>query len=318
MYAKVFKFNPNHDAKNGQFTSGSGGSSGPTGTAHGRKTLRGIKGNIGNFPRDNRPVSEVVAAIKSHLPQDQLDAADRFDKQVADALASGEETVKKYATQKGTDSAGNPIYEWSPERQALHQKIVDEFFADADKYVPPKGVAPEFVALGGRGGSGKSQLTNPETTPIKDIGKFKVLDPDEIKGKLPGYNGANAALFHEESSMLTDKILYQALMRGMNMVQDVTMKSKKGVQGALDTAHRYGYKLQGHYMHLPAEIAGQRAMARATGRKPRYVPLEIIAGNKDNEKNFQELVNDGYFSSWSVWDNNVPQGQKAKLVAKRP
>ena len=88
---------------------------------------------------------------------------------------------------------------YTPERQKVHQKIIDEYINEANvkKYSPAPGEKSLLTVLGGRGGSGKSWLTGKDG-PI-DASKSMVIDTDEVKSKLPEYEGWNAAQLHEES-----------------------------------------------------------------------------------------------------------------------
>ena len=68
---------------------------------------------------------------------------------------------------------------------------------------PPPGQAPTFIALGGRGGSGKSSLNGL----VYEESRAIVLDADHIKGMLPEYEGWNAHQVHEESSHVLESVL---------------------------------------------------------------------------------------------------------------
>jgi hypothetical protein len=88
-----------------------------------------------------------------------------------------------------------------------------------------------------------------------------------------------------------------------------------------------GYKINGHYMHLPRLKAAQRAISRRfspgieaakKGGDPslrgRYVDPDVVLQNKDNEKNFEQLSQ--IADNWSAWDNDVERGQQPKLIAR--
>jgi predicted ABC-type ATPase len=212
--------------------------------------------------------------------------------------------------------------EYTPERKALHQKIIDEMLhPDKVKAATPKeGEAPAFIVLGGRGGSGKSAFTHSgdreATVKEFDSRKFITFDADEIKARLkPPYKGWNAAQVHEESSDIFDTLMAKAKAQGLNIISDATLKSDK-LGPELDALKKDGYDIQGHYMFLPRQKAAQRACGRYLKDGPenrgRLVPPEVVLGNTKNEENFDKLKT--YFSKWSCYDNDQPKGSPPKLI----
>jgi len=203
------------------------------------------------------------------------------------------------------DAAG----EFTPERAALHDKLLNDIFTPEaiERALPRKGEKPVVVVLGGRGGSGKSWLTDTEKGGPVDKSKFILIDADHFKGELPEYQGWNAAQLHEESDLLVRRAEDRARNLGLNIVHDATLKSAKSINERVDRYAKDGYDIHGHYMHLSPEMATERATKRfARGQektgKGRFVPPEIILGNTDNEKNFDALI--PLFKEWSVFDNS--------------
>ena len=66
-------------------------------------------------------------------------------------------------------------------------------------------------------------------------------------------------------------------------------------------------------MFLPRQDAAVRAVKRALGKKPRYVPVEIVLQNTTNEKTFDSLRR--FFDRWQFYDNQVPKGFDPNLIA---
>lgn len=212
---------------------------------------------------------------------------------------------------------GKGPYDYTPERKALHDKIIKSILTDdvMKRAKPAPGEKPTFVVLGGRGGSGKSSFTNGTINEF-DPNKFLVMDPDAIKEALePPYEGWNANQVHEESSYIFDKIMESAQQMGLNIVSDATLKSNKmGPQ--LEAMIKRGYDVEGHYMFLPRQKAAQRACGRYLKNGPqnrgRLVPPAVILGNTDNEKNFDALKK--YFKKYSSWNNDVAKGEPPQLI----
>lgn len=216
---------------------------------------------------------------------------------------------------------------WSAERQKVHDEVIDKVIRGFDeetgkltkKNIGKNGVhrarvksgeREKYVVFGGRGGSGKSWLSGKDG-PI-DGDKFLVLDSDAIKGLLPEYKGWNAFEVHEESSYLFDKITNIARDMRLNIVHDMTLKSAKSAVNRVAQFTEAGYEVEGYYMYLPRHEAVNRAVQRALGDTQRYVPLDIIIQNTQNEAVFDSLKDQ--FVRWGMWDNNVPRGSPPKVV----
>src|SRR6185369_843496 len=117
--------------------------------------------------------------------------------------------------------------EWTPERQAFHQSIVDAAVAGKE---PAEGRRPIAYVMGGGTASGKT--TASERVIGKNPGAVRV-DPDEIKFKIPefaDYKKAEpktaSAMVHEESSYITKKVMAETIARGLDLTYDATTSGK--------------------------------------------------------------------------------------------
>lgn len=236
--------------------------------------------------------------------------------------AAGEraKTVKQTIEQHAKDGV------WNEARAAMHRKIMFEGVEINGKKVPgllaedrvkaatpPPGEAPTFIALGGRGGSGKSSLNGL----VYEESRAIVLDADHIKGMLPEYEGWNAHQVHEESSDLLESVLGMAKLLGVNVVLDATMKTGKSIEDKVDAFKAAGFRTEAHYMHLPRQEATKRAIGRflGGGEKGRFVPPEVVMGNTKNEQNFDAIK--GKVDAWSFHDNSGEKGSGPKLIASK-
>lgn len=200
---------------------------------------------------------------------------------------------------------------YSAKRTALHKEIINKLLKNADNAKPPKGEKPNFIMLGGRGGSGKSKFNGM----VYDKDNYIVLDADAIKEMLPEYKGYNAFEVHEESSDILKDALMRAKQKGLNVVLDATMKTEKSSAKILENFIEDSYNIEMYYMHLPREIAMERAIGRYMGKNGRYVPLKILADMKNNEFVFDKLKK--YADKWGFYDNNVKsKSEPPKLVAE--
>lgn len=135
----------------------------------------------------------------------------------------------------------------------------------------------------------------------------------------PEYEGWNAAQVHEESGDILDALLDYCRSLRLNVVVDATMKTLDGALTRVETFKAAGYRVEGHYMHLPRQVAARRAVDRfCTAERGRYVPVAVILANVRNEANFDVLR--PYLDAWSFWDNHVDIGESPRPISglRRP
>lgn len=286
----------------------------------GEWTASGGGGGSGKAAPESPDQGAEKATAKSLLdaqdePKTTPDAViDQFDPEVRGLIKEAE---TRLATATPTDApveqGGHkmPNGQYTAEREALHNKIIAGILSpEAIKRAkPPSGEKPTFVILGGRGGSGKSQLTR-EGGPV-DAKKFIVFDNDKIKEQIPEYKGWNAAMVHEEATHVFERAEALAREKGLNVVHDATMKTMKNSVAFAKAYKDAGYRVEGYYMFLPPHEAAKRAVERFV-RAGRYVPPSYVLGSRSNEETFDALK--PQFDKWGLYDNNVPSGQKARFI----
>jgi predicted ABC-type ATPase len=171
-----------------------------------------------------------------------------------------------------TDSQGR----YSPEREALHRKIIDHFMSGTQPHS-----APQAIFTAGGAASGKSGLAGRANDPAHNLPVPRghvYVNPDEIKAMLPEYQGlrdagkgaASASATHEESSDIAKALTAIAMQRHRHLVIDGTGNARVGKFGdKLRAAKANGYKVTARYAHIPVETAIERERGRAarTGRK---------------------------------------------------
>jgi predicted kinase len=231
------------------------------------------------------------------------------------------ESWRKYRLSGEGESA-----RYTDEREKLHGRIMQEML-HPDKLraaMPPMGEKPTFMILGGRGGSGKSWFKNN----VYDPSKFVILDADEIKAKLPEFDGWNAAEVHEESSDILEQMLTTCIKNGLNVVLDGTMKTAASALAKVFRMKSAGYRTEAHYMHLPKQEAAKRAIGRfknggqegPNGEPPepftgRYVPVDVILKNTTNEDSFDQVK--GLVDKWSFRDSNdIKRGEPPIIISE--
>jgi predicted ABC-type ATPase len=198
-----------------------------------------------------------------------------------------------------------------PARQALHDQIVAGHLAGHQREEHP--VA---VFLGGGTAAGKSTRWPRGTQPGVHI------DPDEIKNEIPEYGPLKAARdrrasahVHEESSLLSKRVMSEAARNGYSFTLDGTGDGTyEKMKNKIDSARKSGHLVVGKYMTIDTEEAIRRAGKRAeqTGRDVSpTVARELHAAVSDV---FARLIENDDLDAAELWDNN---GERPVLVGRK-
>ena len=172
----------------------------------------------------------------------------------------------------------------SPARQALRKRLVNK---ELEKVKHP-GAQPTLYLIGGGSASGKGTLLKLlKNTQVIPEGSVLEIDPDALKDKLPEYlriiekgDSRAAAVVHEESKQLAEKIFHEALERRLNIVLNRTMCNRDAGVRLIEEAKAAGYKVWLFGVTVDVRIAVGRAAKRAHETN-RYVSIDtIIATHK--------------------------------------
>lgn len=237
-----------HGGRPGQVGGSGGGKSGASMTASERASYKGPRGI--NSPK-----------IRKAFKASSTNTSDRGKD---DSLA------------KHCDANGK----LSPEREKLHQKIVEKSIANA---IPEK--HPTFLMMGGGPAAGKGTIQgSPEF--IKKYGAQKdrvTIDPDEMKKEIPEYremvsakNHKAAGYAHEESSALAKRSMDVLNKSGCSYTLDGTGDgSVKSLMKKINNARAAGMKVNAVYVTCDTELAVKRAVVRGE-KTGRYVDPKTI------------------------------------------
>lgn len=266
-----------------------------------------------NWRKQRRPYisrAEVSARAAELLKEATVDSERKYIRQIAVADISAERAIANGDSTKHNQVNGR----WTPEREALHKRIINEFLHGAD----PGQKEPVAIFMGGLTGAGKTSATKGR---LKLLGKVNV-NADDIKEKLPEYDGWNAAYLHEESSHIADKLMAIAARTKRHIVYDGTMKTygtdKSGTLGRIKTLSKAGYRLEARFVDVDIDTSVDRAVNRfINGEKHdarkknkvggRYVPLRLIrkmaapGGSTQPRETFNRLKSE--FSAFEFIDN---------------
>lgn len=178
-----------------------------------------------------------------------------------------------------TKSLHTILDQYSTERQALHQQIIQELTAGYTAATDQ----PLAIYLGGGTASGKSSLSKMLVQSFRDENEqVIVIDSDHIKQRLPEYqewlkrDPEQAASFtHDESSEIADMLYERCTGQRLNVIYDGTMKNTVKYSKLIDMAKDRGYAVSAVLADVPLEEAFRRAEIRFQIEK-RRVPETII------------------------------------------
>lgn len=233
------------------------------------------------------------------------------------------DTESRYGQKVGKDRDGKDIIEYHPVRDALHAQAVDDVTADA-----PRGLAkPKAIILGGLTAAGKSTFVDSLKEHV-DMKDYVNINADEMKEKLPEYNGENAIMVHEESSHMAKRATQAAMSNRQNLILDATMGTEGhqedgGMVGQIKRLKDQGYDVQVMFMDVDVETSVHRSMnryktANEQGQDARYVPGRVIRKTADEEygskprKTYEAIKKSGMLSGdgdgYIMIDNRGPSG----------
>jgi predicted ABC-type ATPase len=214
------------------------------------------------------------------------------------ANPEGKDTLEQYRYADGT---------WTPERQALHDKIIAHFY---EGKTPVDN--PTSYVLGGGPAAGKSTLLRegyldaPENTVL--------ASGDDIKKMLPEYEGSNAHLLHEESSYLSKKIAYGAANDSYNVMMDGTGDGEIfSLKKKVKSMRPLGQPVIGMYVTVDADTAVKRAIARAK-KTGRYIPESVVRySHMMIARIYPDIIKMDLYDNVNLYDTSTPT---PKLIAK--
>ncbi len=147
--------------------------------------------------------------------------------------------------------------------------------------------------------------------PISELFKSRIIDCDEAKKMLPGFDGGwGAQAVHLESQRISDRQLKSALKNGENITYPRVGAGYETMKKVIDDAKRAGYKVYVHYNELDRNKALGRMLERflTTGR---YLKPELITSVGDNiGETYKQLKKSGLIDGFTKWNNDVPFGER--------
>lgn len=206
----------------------------------------------------------------------------------------------------------------TPERQKLRSEVLEQLYqrgsysSETHDYTGEIAQERRADIVIGAPAAGKSSVL---VDPLSEKHKSRVIDSDDAKKLLPGYDeGKGAGNVHRESSMIRNDLLVRAVENGDNLVWptvgDKLDKLLRDIQNFRDN----GYSV---YLHLN-ELSASKATGRALGRylsTGRFVDPEVVlkVGDKPTQNYNYIRQQEGLIDGYSHYSNDVPRGEKPIL-----
>lgn len=213
-----------------------------------------------------------------------------------------------YTTEAGEKIKG---YEAATDWLVNHAKT----FAWTDDGMPPPPNPvkqdKELIIIVGPPAAGKSTLANP----IARTKGAMIIDADEAKRLIPGYDkGVGANVVHEESSQINKLVFRASIETGNNIVVPIVGgKAEKIVSGYIGPAKELGYRITLVDMMVDPEVALQRMYSRFIN-SDRLIPPEVAKVGTDPTKAFDQLVKEGAADAYTKIDNNPGKGEPRVVI----
>ncbi len=278
-----------------------------------------------------KPSSEIV---KPEIKSTELDAPRQ-------KLSQGEETISAYTTKelppygperwKFLDDPTN----WTPERQALHQELIEKAQGDAQQFADAAQMGdPTIYAMRGNTAAGKTRAIKgniPEleepVNATKDL-RHRGVNPDDFKVDLREAQTditLTSSQTHSESSTLAGK--FEDTLRTIqtsdgaelgSILIDKRLARLEDVQTYAKMAEDTGRKLNVYDVDAPLEVSLAGVLERIPGGNDPLPPYQIIAdGFRDirtNRANVIEFYEDHPNLGKYELYGTLPDGSKVKVA----
>lgn len=216
---------------------------------------------------------KIDSSIPLRIRKDIYDADGerRIDPEAIEVLTNYAENLpqtKDLNTSKSTSK-------YYPERQKLHEKIMDSFKEDL---ICIQNNEPIAILMGGSPASGKSTFLR-KYAPYLLKEEILKVDADEIRAKLPEYKGWNATQTHQETKDIVNTLLSDRTIGipcKYDIIYDGTMNSTKSYYPLIALLKKLGYKIFIVYIDKVDEAVVKKRALERYKKSGRFVPMAVI------------------------------------------
>jgi adenylate kinase family enzyme len=265
---------------------------------------------------------------KTSTTSDEIDAEIerlKADPKVKIAMEKMSKLQKEVAKAEGSEDAS--VTHWSlrdPKRYIQKKDIIDTFENPTPEHrawkeaviaseLNPKAKSdnPIAVILMGSPASGKTTTGRPFAEKILNGKETTKIDPDSVKSKSKGFEGWNAGAFHEESALISEKIVFpRAVMDNHNLLIDITGKNSNKVAEMARTLKSVGYKIGLVHVDVDDKVALNRASKRFSKPNGRYVPYDYVKGSAEKARQtWNKLTSEGIADIGYSIDGNADRSK---------
>jgi predicted ABC-type ATPase len=170
-----------------------------------------------------------------------------------------------------------------------NKKIFISHFADIEKY--PKENNPISIFMAGSPGAGKTEFSKRLISELKSGGIIERdpvrIDPDDIRGFLPGYTGTNSYIFQAASAIGVEKLYDHVLDKRQSAIIDGTFSSEKSIQN-IERSVKRNRPIEIFYIYQDPKLAWEFTKKRESleGRNiPKEAFIEAFFTSKENVNN---------------------------------
>ncbi len=158
------------------------------------------------------------------------------------------------------------------------KKIIEEVVGDAN---PVNNAVAIFMA--GSPGAGKTEFSKHFIEQEFNNQNIVRIDPDEIRERLPGYNGKNAYLFQKAVIKAVEKVLDYVFAKNIHFLLDGTFSNQNVANKNIKRAIKHNRIIQINYVYQPPEIAWNFTQERELVMK-RRITKEVFEDGLKNSR----------------------------------
>ncbi|MCC5854072.1 MAG: zeta toxin family protein [Idiomarina sp.] len=154
-----------------------------------------------------------------------------------------------------------------------NRQQIAKLIVDVTKYRREE--SPVSVFMAGSPGAGKTEASKALIDRRKAQLEVVRIDPDELRDKLPGYDGTNSYLFQPGVSILIERILDRAYKKDINFILDGTFANIEIARKNITRSIRHKRIIQILYVYQSPIVAWKFTQERER-KEGRNIPLEAF------------------------------------------